>query len=353
MFTSHSLILTNLIGPPGLLVHLITCKLLGKDLSMFEYSVDSKLLQQVTTSTDAETKRLKEDRQRLLKEQIATEVEKKKLENELIEKVCALQAAIELQSKQTARLDACLKAQEETKMELENVYLKFDGETSRLKKQVSLLKENDAGVIKSVAITTDALVGLGSASVENVTEVGEVLPKSTISLVQTKEVIETLKADEPKEMMLFESTSPTSVTSSTDTEPSPTSARMIAALFITLASFAGFGFGLNKLSHKSETSSPRIVNTDVKEGQRQADLLKQQAEQKRQSDLAEQQRQADLLKQQADTVIDVKKGKDLTERLQQKLTAATDSNNIPYKGSRIGKNVLYENSKKFGRKTEN
>jgi len=32
IFTSHSVLLTNLIGPPGLLCHLITCLILGKGL---------------------------------------------------------------------------------------------------------------------------------------------------------------------------------------------------------------------------------------------------------------------------------------------------------------------------------
>jgi hypothetical protein len=32
IFTSHSVLLTNLIGPPGLLLHLATCLILGKGL---------------------------------------------------------------------------------------------------------------------------------------------------------------------------------------------------------------------------------------------------------------------------------------------------------------------------------
>ena len=32
IFTSHSVLLTNLIGPPGLLIHLLTCLVLGKGL---------------------------------------------------------------------------------------------------------------------------------------------------------------------------------------------------------------------------------------------------------------------------------------------------------------------------------
>ena len=34
IFTSHSTLLTNLIGPPGLLLHLLTCLVLGKGLPM-------------------------------------------------------------------------------------------------------------------------------------------------------------------------------------------------------------------------------------------------------------------------------------------------------------------------------
>ena len=32
IFTSHSVLLTNLIGPPGLLLHLLTCLVVGKGL---------------------------------------------------------------------------------------------------------------------------------------------------------------------------------------------------------------------------------------------------------------------------------------------------------------------------------
>lgn len=32
IFTPHSVLLTNLIGPPGLLIHLLTCLVLGKGL---------------------------------------------------------------------------------------------------------------------------------------------------------------------------------------------------------------------------------------------------------------------------------------------------------------------------------
>ena len=36
IFTSHSVLLTNLIGPPGLLLHLLTCVVVGKGLPLDE-----------------------------------------------------------------------------------------------------------------------------------------------------------------------------------------------------------------------------------------------------------------------------------------------------------------------------
>lgn len=37
VFTAHSLLLTNLYGPPGLLCHFLTCKVIGKDFSFFDF----------------------------------------------------------------------------------------------------------------------------------------------------------------------------------------------------------------------------------------------------------------------------------------------------------------------------